>query len=308
MLTTTVLFMFFRSIGVASRSLAQALYATAIAILVYTTYAGFVIPVKNMTFWFRWIHYINPLAYAFEGLMINEFANRDFLCSNFVPSGEDYMKVDPRNRMCSIVGATLGGDTVSGNDYLRLGFGYGESHMVRYASFSFLALLVINCFNCQLRKCCIANTGRDLVALIIYMAIFMFAYVIATEKVLAKKCKGEILLFKRRHKPQFRRQKHLEIYSGVDLHKCPTDGDPIGKIPRQSSIFQWKDICLDVKIGGRERRILDHVDGWIKPGTLTALMVRMRIWNRLANYLLMYLLGSKWCWKDCTVKCTILTQ
>jgi ABC-type multidrug transport system ATPase subunit len=27
-----------------------------------------------------------------------------------------------------------------------------------------------------------------------------------------------------------------------------------------------------IKIKGEPRRILDHVDGWVKPGTLTALM------------------------------------
>lgn len=31
-------------------------------------------------------------------------------------------------------------------------------------------------------------------------------------------------------------------------------------------------ICYDVNIKGTTRRILDHVDGWVKPGTLTALM------------------------------------
>ncbi|KAM3082547.1 Multidrug resistance protein [Clarireedia jacksonii] len=242
-LTTTTLFMFFRSVGAASRSLTQALCPTAIALLVLITYAGFVIPIGNMTFWFRWIHYINPLAYAFESLMINEFARRDFPCSNFVPSGEGYMKVSPRNRMCSVVGATFEADIVAGVDYLRIGFGYDESHMV-----------------------------RNIVALITFMVIFMVAYLVTTEKVLAKKSRGEFLLFKRRHKPQFKRQKHLEIYSGVNIHKHSVDSDPISKIPRQSSIFQWKDICLDMKIEGSERRILDHVDGWIKPGTLTALM------------------------------------
>jgi ATP-binding cassette, subfamily G (WHITE), member 2, PDR len=28
----------------------------------------------------------------------------------------------------------------------------------------------------------------------------------------------------------------------------------------------------DIKIKGEPRRLLDHVDGWVKPGTLTALM------------------------------------
>lgn len=45
-------------------------------------------------------------------------------------------------------------------------------------------------------------------------------------------------------------------------------------IEKQTSIFHWKDVCFDVPIKGETRQILDHVDGWVKPGTLTALMVR----------------------------------
>lgn len=44
-------------------------------------------------------------------------------------------------------------------------------------------------------------------------------------------------------------------------------------IQRQTAIFSWKDVVYDIKIKKEERRILDHVDGWVKPGTLTALMV-----------------------------------
>lgn len=29
---------------------------------------------------------------------------------------------------------------------------------------------------------------------------------------------------------------------------------------------------IDIKIKGEPRQLLDHVDGWVKPGTLTALM------------------------------------
>jgi len=31
-------------------------------------------------------------------------------------------------------------------------------------------------------------------------------------------------------------------------------------------------VCYDIKIKSETRRILDHVDGWVKPGTLTGLM------------------------------------
>ena len=36
-----------------------------------------------------------------------------------------------------------------------------------------------------------------------------------------------------------------------------------------------EDVCYDVDIKGKTRRILDHVDGWVKPGNLTALMVSL---------------------------------
>ena len=43
-------------------------------------------------------------------------------------------------------------------------------------------------------------------------------------------------------------------------------------IPAQQSVFTWKDVVYDIEIKGEPRRLLDHVSGWVKPGTLTALM------------------------------------
>lgn len=40
----------------------------------------------------------------------------------------------------------------------------------------------------------------------------------------------------------------------------------------QSSVFSWQDIVYDIEIKGESRRLLDHVSGWVKPGSLTALM------------------------------------
>jgi ABC-type multidrug transport system permease subunit len=64
--------MIFRSIGSLSRSLAQALAPAAVFILALIIYTGFTIPTRDMHPWFRWINYIDPVAYAFEALMINE--------------------------------------------------------------------------------------------------------------------------------------------------------------------------------------------------------------------------------------------
>lgn len=69
-----------------------------------------------------------------------------------------------------------------------------------------------------------------------------------------------------------------DIESGT-AEKTPGKPSREGKeevnIQRQTSIVSWKDVVYDIKIKGEERRILDHVDGWVKPGTLTALMVSL---------------------------------
>ncbi len=42
---------------------------------------------------------------------------------------------------------------------------------------------------------------------------------------------------------------------------------------RNETFFQWEDVTYDVKHGDKTKRLLDHVDGWLRGGTLTALMV-----------------------------------
>ena len=41
----------------------------SLALVIYT---GFTIPTNYMHPWLRWLNYLNPVAYAFEALMINE--------------------------------------------------------------------------------------------------------------------------------------------------------------------------------------------------------------------------------------------
>ncbi len=123
--------MVFRTIGAASRSLVQSLFPTSILILALMTYTGFVVPIGYMHPWFRWINYIDPIAYAFESLMINEYHGRNFDCGTFVPSGAEYANVGDLNHICAVVGAVPGSNVVSGTDYIRLSFNYEPSHLWR---------------------------------------------------------------------------------------------------------------------------------------------------------------------------------
>lgn len=67
--------MFFRMVGLLSRTHAQAMTPVAIWILNLIISIGFVIPTSEMKPWLRWIGFINPMAYTFESLMINEVSS-----------------------------------------------------------------------------------------------------------------------------------------------------------------------------------------------------------------------------------------
>ena len=89
---------------------------------------------------------MDPIAYAFESLMVNEFSSRSFSCSNFVPQGPGYTNVDPLSRTCSVVGGAAGSSTVSGDDYLALSFQYYRSHLWRNLGiiYAFVAFFLVS--------------------------------------------------------------------------------------------------------------------------------------------------------------------
>ena len=244
--TTFTMSMVFRTIAASSRSLSQALVPAAILILGMVIYTGFVIPTRNMLGWSRWMNYINPVAYAFESFMVNEFHGRRFECASIVPSGGQYNSVSMDHRICSTVGAESGSTIVSGTEYLSQSFQYTKGHL-----------------------------WRNLGILFGFMAFFMFTYLAGTEYISEQKSKGEVLVFRRGQQPK------IAVGEETDLEKSPQPAataktDEVvpqaAAIQRQTAIFQWQDVCYDIKIKGEPRRILDNVDGWVKPGTCTALM------------------------------------
>lgn len=103
---------------------------------------------------------------------------------------------------------------------------------------------------------------------------------LVTEYISAQKSKGEVLVYPRGQIPKALLEKTpSDAESQVTAAGRPAneksrsnDGAQTDIIQRQTAIFSWKDVVYDIKIKKEPRRILDHVDGWVKPGTLTALM------------------------------------
>lgn len=67
--------MVFRTLGSLSRTMEQTMAPASIIVLLCIVYTGFVIPVPYMKPWLSWFRRLNPMAYAYESLMINEVCN-----------------------------------------------------------------------------------------------------------------------------------------------------------------------------------------------------------------------------------------
>lgn len=252
--TVLVMSMIFRTIGSATRSLFQALVPAAILILDLVIFTGFVIPKRYMLPWCKWLYYIDPIAYSFESLMVNEFHGRNFECNQFVPDNRvpGYADLPEGSFACTAVGSIPGQSYVEGDRYLDLAFDYRWE-----------------------------NRWRNFGVVIAFTILFLLTYMVCAEIVSEKKSKGEVLVYRRGHKPAVvanAEKKHSDpeaamanIGPVVTAERSRTNRHG-GVLQQQTSVFQWHDVCYEVKIKSETRRILDHVDGWVKPGTLTALM------------------------------------
>ena len=194
--------------------------------------------------WFEWIHYINPTYYAFEILVANEFHGRQFTCSSIIPA---YTPLQGDSWICSITGAVAGQRTVSGDAFIEASYEYSYSHVWR-------------------------NFG----ILIGFLTGFMIIYFVATELNSSTASTAEVLVFRRGHVPAYMQEKNDSTPDEEMAQDIPSkegaESDDINAIPPQTDVFTWRDVTYDIQIKEGTRRLLDNVSGWVKPGTLTALM------------------------------------
>lgn len=163
---TLVMSNIFRSMAALSRTLEQALAPACVIILGLCMFTGFSIPIDYMPGWCRWMNYIDPIAYGFESLMINEFSGREFGCSSVVPSGPGYSGVGGEGRVCSAVGSTPGSLMVSGDAFIQQSYQYTASH--RWRNFGILwaffiglgAVYIVATGECDECKCMTSLTSR----------------------------------------------------------------------------------------------------------------------------------------------------
>lgn len=249
----------FEMVSAACDTLAQANSISGILMMSISMYSTYVIQLPSMHPWFKWISYVLPIRYAFESMLNTEFHGRHMDCGGtLVPSGPGYENVAPENRVCSFVGSQPGQSWVLGDDYLRLQFTYEYKHTWR-------------------------NFGIMWCFLIGYVSI----KALITEIKRPLKGGGDALLFKkgsrslRMHKLDEEANSTnlatVESKEGLTSATRTTSGtnsvdEEAFEDLKSKGIFIWKDVCYTIPYDGGQRRLLDNISGYVKPGTMTALM------------------------------------
>ncbi|KAI1754031.1 BcatrD protein [Xylaria castorea] len=234
----------YRFIGAMSRTLAGSQPPGAILVMLLTIYSGFAVPFPDMRPWLQWFSYINPVYYAFEAMVINEFSGRQFECSDFIPETSR----DLSHFICSSTGAVVGATSVSGDEYIAAAFTFKSEHLWR-------------------------NFGI-LVALFSLFALF---YILASEFITMLPPRSDVLLFQQGRMPPPQDPKDEE--KGLNLRTDPeklkvNDSQTNYDIPGASdgAHLMWSGLIYKVQEKKNDKVILNNIDGWVQPGTLTALM------------------------------------
>ncbi|RYP72585.1 hypothetical protein DL771_004080 [Monosporascus sp. 5C6A] len=241
--------MVFRTVAAATKTLAQAMAVAGFLTLTLVTYTGFVLPVSYMRPWFKWISFINPLIYSFEALLANEAHGTRYPCVSPVPP---YRDLAGKVFVCPVPGALAGQAFVSGDAWFEQAYGYSYSHL-----------------------------WRNLWIILGFMFFFLFTYVLATEVNAESFVDPGVLVFPRGSVPGSvatvrlkgkGKANDIEALGSIVFPVVATRNGKASAPASHGGRFLWRNVCLDVKVKEGSRRLLDDVSGWVRPGTLTALM------------------------------------
>jgi len=117
---------------------------------------------------------------------------------------------------------------------------------------------------------------------------FLFTYLLASELNVYYSTGPDVLVFLRARLPSTMAQTDLKLKGRVDAERplvvssAPIEGDVNEATSMQvdRETFSWRKVSLDVMIKGHSRRLLDNSCGWVKPGSLTALVACQGLENR----------------------------
>ncbi|EIM21935.1 P-loop containing nucleoside triphosphate hydrolase protein [Wallemia mellicola CBS 633.66] len=222
-------------------------YCVALLAITFTL-VGYTIPRYDIGNWFRWISWINPLPYNFESLLVNQFHDVNIECdlSDIVPNGVN--GAEEQYQSCGIQGSRPGSLLVLGDDYVDAAFDYKYSHLwnnLGYISAFLIGFLIVTAVFTELFS---QTGGRG--------GVTVFA------KTAKSKTKAS----------EIENPGDIESGAPETIKEKSNEDIEIGAINASDADFTFKNVTYTVTTATGEKRLLDDVTGYVKAGSITALM------------------------------------
>ncbi|KAK4056102.1 hypothetical protein OIO90_002833 [Microbotryomycetes sp. JL221] len=236
---------FFRFIGNSFSTFNNASKVSGLMFSILVTMAGYIIPIPAMKGWIAWFRYVNPVFYAFEAVMSSEFRGQTFDCvpPQLAPYGPGY---EGQPAGCSVAGSLPDATSVEGEAYLETALRLSYAHIWR-------------------------NLGIIIGLWLACLAACMYA----AERIPAAGSTKAFLVYKRGGGRRFikaNRSDEDKASSDSAANGEKKKKDHTESVAAAHTVFTWKDLSYTVQADGKPKKLLDNVQGWCKPGELTALM------------------------------------
>ncbi|KAI8143007.1 ABC-2 type transporter-domain-containing protein [Fennellomyces sp. T-0311] len=231
---------FFRFFGVITNNFVVANLATSVIFIDFLLYFGYHIKYGSMHPWFVWVHWIDPFAYGFKALLINEMKGQVYSCEgpgNSIPYGSGYDSWE--HKICSMRGGNPGENFVLGDDYLRQELNFEPSwlwapNFVMVVGW-FLFFTIVNLFIVEYLH---INGGGSLTKLYL---------------------NGKAPKPRTAEEERQRLERQQKVTQEMDKASTGTT-------------FSWQNVNYAVPFKGETLPLLNNISGIIEPGHLTALM------------------------------------
>ncbi|TFK26768.1 ABC-transporter [Coprinopsis marcescibilis] len=221
----------------------------------FVQYCGYLIPILEMKRWLFWISYVNPLGYAWGACMENEFSRIAFPCdgASVVPRngfGVDKFPLDlGANQACTLFGSQPGTSLIQGVDYLKVGYDLNVADLWRL----------------------------NLPVLIAIFLFFQAAQIFVLEYYPQFGFGAHIRI----HAPEndeiralnaAQEAKKVEREALREKEKIVNASQSKSSLKHSGRVLTWEKLNYHVPVASGQLRLLHDVNGYVKPGTLTALM------------------------------------
>lgn len=184
----------------------------------------------------------SPLMYSMEAVMVNQFHGMELECSpsHIIPG---IPGISTANQACNLAGARPGSLTISGTDYIKT-FGYDPSHLWR-------------------------NFG----VLIAFTVLYIIVAMLGVEYMDFGAGGGSIKILTKpppvaAEEPPIVEEKQESSALANDTEKSMDITRRVTTVKAKGSFFTWRNV--DYSVG--DVQLLHGVNGYCKPGRLTALM------------------------------------